>query len=33
MKHGGDVKDHFYITEVGRKYLELREESEEQVED
>jgi hypothetical protein len=26
MKHGGDVKDHFYITEVGRKYLELRNE-------
>ena len=24
MKTGGDVKNHFYITEVGRKYLGLR---------
>ena len=24
FEHGGDVKDHFYITEVGKRYLDLR---------
>jgi hypothetical protein len=29
LEYGGDVKDHFYITEIGRKYLALRADMEE----
>lgn len=28
MREGGDVKDYFYISDLGRKYLRLREQAE-----